>query len=178
MLENKLLGKMINIETGKEFSLAEFFNKQVEDINNEVSGGFDIDASEDNPMVRITVDKSDGTVQIINLVSEHDYPRYLELMSIKEEPNTLRNMLESIGFVTNLLSHKDVDGRIDSYHLELKAPATDAYYMFSIFDTLFAKHGNVNRELQVAFETLDKDGDHNEVVTTFVDSDVILDLMR
>ena len=173
MLENKLLGPMINTQTGKEFNLAEFFNDMISEINNEMIGGFDIDCSEDNPMVHIRIDQSNGDVRTIQLVSKNDYPRYLELMGLD---NNLRNELEHLGFVRSWLNEpQDNEASKDSYHLELVSPVTESRYMLSVFDTLFPKHGsNQNRELNVTFEVLDKEGDHDEVIFCHIESDEFL----
>lgn len=180
MLENKWQVPMIDVQTGKEFSFAEFFENIIQEINDEVVAGFDVDASEDNPMVRITIAQSDGEDRRIDLINKAEYPRYLDLANV--EDNTLRDTLLKIGFTPSMPSLYMVSqaDSLDSYHLELTSPATElkSRYMLSVFDSLFSTHGDVNRELSIAFETLDENGDHNEVFTCLIMSSDFLEQMR
>lgn len=178
MLENKWQVPMIDVQTGKEFSFAEFFENIIQEINDEVVAGFDVDASEDNPMVLLTIAQSDGEVRRIELINKAEYPRYLDLVNV--EGNTLRVTLLKIGFTPSMPSHPEMPDSLDSYHLELTSPATElkSRYMLSVFDSLFSTHGNVNRELSIAFETLDENGDHNEVFTCLIMSSDFLEQMR
>jgi len=97
--------------------------------------------------------------------------------------NTLQVTLERLGFIRSWLNEKPQDDEksLDSYHLELASPATNlkSRYMLSVFDPLFKQSGDINRELTVTFETLDKDtGDHDEVVVCHIESDEFLKHIR
>lgn len=90
--------------------------------------------------------------------------------------NKLRKRLEELGFIPNAFDL--TDNSADSYHLELIAPKSKSRYMFSIFDTLYKKYGNAPRELEFSFETLDDDGDHNEVVNGIVETEALLEDLK